>query len=390
MIVQIFLIDHFFALLDTKQLIYFSLSALILKIVATADANVATDASIEEKNIQLSTLIKVAPQTKKPHAEWTSLHDAILTRAVTKHGWIDSHTSLAAIANDKTIRWGPPFEVSNEALSQKENKTEEVDPEAEKKFQADYDQLLTTASRAVNFLQKLNDPAFSNGMPAQVLNEVRERLIESYGLAKDDGDEADEVDEEWRVDGKELKNILKPEVEKAADHCEALPSRKKLVKRMKRLAASFLGNGGTLEDDKDESAQDNSGDTKSESKKNFGFYVIDQTDRNNTLVISMIKGQLSLKQSTKAADCRAYAELIFNEIDARIDDLAKSDGNNSLIQEWKKTKEDVQVYLNNAKKGARAAKNILRVIVSVDTKVVLIIFMLSHLIPFLIPNNIHT
>ena len=360
---------------DTKPLIHFSLLALILKIVATADANVATDASIEEKNIQLSTLIKVAPQTKKPHAEWTSLHDAILTRAVTKHGWIDSHTSLAAIANDKTIRWGPPFEVSNEAVSQKENKTEEVDPEAEKKFQADYDQLFTTASRAANFLQKLNDPAFSNGMPAQALNEVRERLIESYGLAKDEGDEgdeADEVDEEWRVDGRELKNILKPEVEKAADHCEALPSRKKLVKRMKRLAASFIGNGGTLEDDKDESTQDNSGDTKSESKKSYGFHVIDQTDRNNILVISMIKGQLSLKQSTKAADCRAYAELIFNEIDARIEDLAKSDGNNSLIQEWNNTKEDVQVYLNNAKKGARAAKNILRVIVSVVKAVVLL------------------
>ena len=227
-------------------------------------------------------------------------------------------------------------------------------------------------------------------MPAQVLNEVRERLIESYGLAKDEGDEADEVDEEWRVDGRELKNILKPEVEKAADHCEALPSRKKLVKRMKRLAASFIGNGGTVEDDKDESTQDNSGDTKSEFMKSYGFHVIDQTDRNNILVISMIKGQLSLKQSTKAADCRAYAELIFNEIDARIEDLAKSDGNNSLIQEWKNTKEDVQVYLNNAKKGARAAKNILRVIVSVVNEVVLLISMLSHLTPFLISNNLHT
>ena len=110
-----------------------------------------------------------------------------------------------------------------------------------------------------------------------------------------------------------------------------------------------------VEDDKDESTQDTSGDTKSESKKSYGFHVIDQTDRNNILVISMIKGQLSLKQSTKAADCRAYAELIFNEIDAPIEDLAKSDGNTSLIQEWKNTKEDVQVYLNNAKKGARAA-----------------------------------
>ena len=141
---------------------------------------------------------------------------------------------------------------------------------------------------------------------------------------------------------------------------------------MKRLAASFIGNGGTVEDDKDESTQDNSGDTKSEFMKSYGFHVIDQTDRNNILVISMIKGQLSLKQSTKAADCRAYAEIISNEIDARIEDLAKSDGNDSLIQEWKNTKEDVQVYLNNAKKGARAAKNILRVIVSVVKEVVLL------------------
>ena len=67
-----------------------------------------------------------------------------------------------------------------------------------------------------------------------------------------------------------------------------------------------------------------------------------------------------------------FKGLIFNEIDARIEDLAKSDGNNSLIQEWNNTKEDVQVYLNNAKKGARAAKNILRVIVSVVKAVVLL------------------
>ncbi len=105
-----------------------------------------------------------------PHSEWTLLHDAILICAVTKHGWIDSHSSWSAIENDRTIRWGSPFEASDD-INGDEKKSAELDPTAESKSQAYFDDLHNTASRAITFLSKLSE-SFSDGLAAPVVFEV--------------------------------------------------------------------------------------------------------------------------------------------------------------------------------------------------------------------------
>ena len=140
------------------------------EIVSTSDVSVAKDASIEERNLHLSTLIKINPRTSRPHPEWTLLHDAILTRAATKHGWIDSNAAVAAVANDKSIRWGPPFEVDSSKAATND-KDDASDSETEKKLQAEYDKLSSTAARAGAYMKALTG-THSENLPAQVMNEV--------------------------------------------------------------------------------------------------------------------------------------------------------------------------------------------------------------------------
>lgn len=144
--------------------------SLALKTVSIADSNSRPDDSSQARNLLLSKAITINSRSSLPHKEWTFLHDAILIRAVIKHGWLDSHATCSAIANDKTIRWGAPFEASDE-LNGKEQKKAEEDPRAEATHQAYYDDLYKTASRAVDFIHELNE-SFADGLAAPVLNEV--------------------------------------------------------------------------------------------------------------------------------------------------------------------------------------------------------------------------
>jgi hypothetical protein len=105
-----------------------------------------------------------------PHPEWTLQHDVVLLRAVVKHGWLDSHATCLAVGNDKTIRWGAPFEISDQSVSKGTTQTE-TDHEKDKKIEDQYQYLYNTATRAVTFLKQL-DETFVDVLPAPVLNEV--------------------------------------------------------------------------------------------------------------------------------------------------------------------------------------------------------------------------
>ncbi len=140
-----------------------------IQAVSTADSYSRPEDSIQARNEQLCKAIKVNPGSR-PHPEWTVHHDAILLRAVVKHGWIDSSATCLAIGNDKTIRWGAPFEVSAQSTVTDESQSV-TDPESAKKLKIEYQDLYNTATRAVMFLQKLNE-SFVEVLPAPVLNEV--------------------------------------------------------------------------------------------------------------------------------------------------------------------------------------------------------------------------
>ena len=63
-----------------------------------------------------------------------------------------------------------------------------------------------------------------------------------------------------------------------------------------------------------------------------GFCVLDQADRNNVLLVEMIRGNLKVKQGTKAQQMKDYTTLIFEEIDQRIKDLSNSEGSDAQIE----------------------------------------------------------
>eukprot|EP00584_Thalassiosira_punctigera_P005019 CAMPEP_0172532664 /NCGR_PEP_ID=MMETSP1067-20121228/5630_1 /TAXON_ID=265564 ORGANISM="Thalassiosira punctigera, Strain Tpunct2005C2" /NCGR_SAMPLE_ID=MMETSP1067 /ASSEMBLY_ACC=CAM_ASM_000444 /LENGTH=2277 /DNA_ID=CAMNT_0013317209 /DNA_START=169 /DNA_END=7002 /DNA_ORIENTATION=+ len=344
--------------LSKRLLSHLALNNGLHQIVSTADLNALPEATVEERNVQLSKLINIKSKSALPHPEWTSLHDAILTRAVTKHGWIHTQENCLAIGHDSTIRWGAPFEVSGQG--DKEDKEKAAAPAEEEKCQTEYTDLFNTASRALNFLQKLNLNSVE-GIPPAVLNDMRERLITSFGLAHDESDET------WKVAETKLKKILRP-TSKEADACEALPTRKKLIKRLRKIVTSFDGKEGTApEEEKEDSPQDTSQSTTNKVEfKGHCIHLIDQNDRHNILLAEMIRGQLMMKQATKVNMVKYYTTLIFDEIDARVRDLARTDGNESPTQALKKTRKDIQLYFNNRQRMSRAAKNILRVMIGIN------------------------
>lgn len=324
----------------------------IHKAVATSDSALSPDASMDERHAQLSKLMNIDSRTSLPHPEWTVLHDAILIRGVAKHGWLNRDGAETALAQDSTIKWGAPFEIE----TNKEPEAKEQDPDAEAKFQVAYTELLSTASRAIAFLNELVDEKFVEAIPAMIRNEMRERLITSFGLNRNESDET------WTVDETELEEILRPSKGKGADK-QDLPSRKKLVKRCRRIANMLIGKVSSHDEEKDDAPEANAVDDVRKSTSH-GFHVIDVSDRHNILICEMIRGLLMLKSNTKADILKQSMSLVLDEISARVENLSDRDGNDDAVAVLKKMKKDIKLYSKTQAKSKRGAKNILRVMVS--------------------------
>jgi hypothetical protein len=298
----------------------------------------------------------------RPHPQWTSLHDAILIRASAKHGWPEKSTSAMAIANDKGIKWGAPFEATEKVKSEEK---QDADSETKENSEEKYDQLYNVAARAAAFLKPLS-ANFSDVIPAADLNEISERLITSYALRQDIVDEESLDAPKWTVKEKKLKAMLTPKKSKKGnEECEELPPRKKLLRRIRKLVLSFMGNDAGLDDDR-EDAPFGKQDEDTTVAPAHGFCVLDQGDRNNILLVEMIRGNLKVKQGTKSQKMKDYTAFIFEEIDQRINDLGNLDRNDAQMKELEKIRKNIQLYSDHCRKSPRAAKNVLRVMLGKD------------------------
>lgn len=330
--------------------------------IASADSNLPSESSMEERNNMLAKLIKINPKVSRPHPQWTSLHDAILIRASAKHGWPEKSTSAMAIANDKGIKWGAPFEATEKVKSEEK---QDADSETKENSEEKYDQLYNVAARAAAFLKPLS-ANFSDVIPAADLNEISERLITSYALRQDIVDEESLDAPKWTVKEKKLKAMLTPKKSKKGnEECEELPPRKKLLRRIRKLVLSFMGNDAGLDDDR-EDAPFGKQDEDTTVAPAHGFCVLDQGDRNNILLVEMIRGNLKVKQGTKSQKMKDYTAFIFEEIDQRINDLGNLDRNDAQMKELEKIRKNIQLYSDHCRKSPRAAKNVLRVMLGKD------------------------
>ncbi len=119
---------------------------------------------------------------------------------------------------------------------------------------------------------------------------------------------------------------------------------------------------GTIPDGENNSPHDNS--ASDTTLKKYGFSVIDQSKHHNILLAVMIQGLLVMKRAAKTQTVKCYTTLILGEINARIEDLMKVDKMVPSIEVLEETKKGINQFLSNYQKHARAAKNILRVMVS--------------------------
>lgn len=263
------------------------------KMVALADASASSDATLEDRNTQLVSLITVNPKTSLPHPEWTLMHDAILIRTITKHGFIDRKSHSHAIETDKTIRWGHPFEVVSDATSEAKA-SETIVENKEKKSAMEYEQIVATAKRATAYLDEI-EGSFKEGMQQAVINEIREKLVTTYGLVEPTDEEG------WKINEDALKDHLASK-NGSKSGGEDLPKRKLLVKRFKKVVMTFIGKVAPEEDgvadvDADDNIDNAEGDDKN-STKSHGFQVIDQTSKCNILLAEMVRGLLKVSRNT--------------------------------------------------------------------------------------------
>ena len=154
-----------------------------------------------------------------------------------------------------------------------------------------------------------------------------------------------------------LKHLILLE-KRNGDDGEELPSKKALTKRLKKIVTAFIHKTNNDAEEAEDTTLDNATtDVKAETE-NYGFSLIDQTERCNILLAEMTRGLLKL--SKKAKKQTEFAQLILAEIDSRIDDITNSGDTRDSIVSMENLRQHILLYIENYKSSPRPAKNILR------------------------------
>lgn len=94
---------------------------------------------------ELITMLRVSRKSALPHPEWKPWHDAILVRAIVKHGWIDRCVHYTSMVEDDDLDWREPFKLNKE-------KAKSEEPSATSQQVEDSQILKDVALRAADFL----------------------------------------------------------------------------------------------------------------------------------------------------------------------------------------------------------------------------------------------
>lgn len=318
--------------------------------VKLAEKDLSANASNDDRNKALSKLIKLDSKSSLPHPQWTRIHDAILLRAVGKHGWLDRPSIRNDIVSDPAIKWGPPFE----AAPVRNSKSNEIEFNSvvENASDVEYNKVLSAARRAISFLV-VED--LGEGLTPAILNELQDKLSKAYCLSQEEGDD-ESASSQWKVDDTHLKTLVLLEKASSED-CDDLPSKKLLSKRLKKLLAVFSDSADVAGAETEEAPQ-NDAELTTSLPGNYGFAIIDQTVRSNVLLAEMVK--VLLKLTKKSNKQKEFAQLIMSEIDSRVEDMSNSGETGVSVAAMKKLKEHIAMYRKHCKASARPAKNVLR------------------------------
>ncbi|VEU34941.1 unnamed protein product [Pseudo-nitzschia multistriata] len=345
----------------------------------------AVDKESSASNIEIPTgddklcdVLGVDARSGLPHPLWTKKHDAILIRSVAKHGWVDVDANLKNIVNDKKIKWGFPFEASNNAPVQRigeqemKNMRETAGRAAsilnEKpkilEILTGFNKKLGRCATAIDifsFNYSVFLPKVAHMLCALVF--LFFKVIDSYGLTQqsedDENDEMDDGEKKWRVDNRMLHQASKKSepVKEAVD----LPAKKDFVKRAKiviqKTFAKLRSEGTNSKSISSTKAIDE--DVK--SNESHGYIVIDQGSRCNILLAEMIRALV--KGSTKVSvQIRHMWQMSHMEAKALIKMLESQSDKKKEVEELNRiTGQIALAKWACSKRSTTQGKNVLRV-----------------------------
>jgi hypothetical protein len=317
-----------------------SAASSIVKRAESADAPQKSGDFLED-------IISVESRAALPHPLWTLKHDAVLIRAIAKHGWVDREKSCREITEDPEIKWGFPFELTEEIVAKPLDGSE-------------LGHLQSTAFRAATFLENHSE------LVEALKGCNRPLIIESYGLKHHtpDAENADEL--QWKVADDLLlqasrNNHGDSNVREPLD----LPVKKDMAKRAKiviRKTLTSIKSGMQAGTAKSTVANPN----VNQPTKDYGYAVIDQGDRCCILLAEMVRGIVKGSSTKMAKQMRFMFAIAHEEASALEKMFSSEESAKPKAEEMKK----IAGYIATAKKSMKSAaipsKNILRVMLGLE------------------------
>ena len=371
----------------------------------TDEANVVPHKDLINNLAKLITLDK---RTAVPHPKWTAIHDAVLIAAIAKHGWIDRDSACKAMVEEKSIKWGRPFDGGDFGpLKDSINKDEPIDTDtkmsdpqpssdksAEEKGNDEESSIVSDlksiAPRVLNFFQN------EKSLLVDLKGFDQDLVARTYGLVKEDdgpedGDFVKEAPPSWRFD-ETLLSAAKSKVVKStngkkadeeddevSDELSDLPSRKELRRRAKSIVKFVLAtstgsaSSSTLAVDPAaavKQGEDKEGDASTDaalSTTEQEFRRIDQMDKRNIFLVELLNAiiKLSTKVSAHKQITKKLLQYALKEVDCYIEGYAQVPEPNR-VEDFRKIKSHIDLVKKTIQKHHRQGKNVLRVMLGID------------------------
>lgn len=315
-------------------------------IKAASDVVKAAETTGDPRNSddRLMRHIAVDDRTGLPCGGWTPKHDALLVRAITKHGWLDVERSLKKIVTDESIYWGAPFELTKKAP---------IKAMAEDELPG----LRNVAQRAAAILNE------SEKILSVVKGFNKEQLVETYGLVRHAPDSNHPDQLVWKVDDSRLDQTFKNSDAEAEEPID-LPASKSLRARAKKLMIrplEVLVAGGVFMSAS--AGMSSSADGEDVAVVDHNYEVIDQKNPCNVLLVQLLRFIIHSTPSKHVVACRIAFNLAEKEIAVNL----KS---SSHDLKWKKISDQVTVARREITKTTivSSGKNVLRTMVGEQPK----------------------
>ena len=314
-------------------------------------------------------LLSIDHRTTLPHSSWSLKHDALLIRAIAKHGWVGTDKACKEIANDKSIKWGPPFDYSDTVEEETPKSPSASNIVVKPMTETELAGLRNTASRAAKFLN----------LDHAILDEIKgtnmHLIEESYGLKRNDPEESKEKENAgfiWVVDDDLLMQAATGKVrsKKALEKGETpepldLPVKKDLAKRAKTVLLRSIAVVDQAASAPAETVAAPAAPVE-EKKNDYGYTIIDQGDKNCILLAELVRG---FTKSSPIKQGKIFRMLLSDSHDESLE-LEKlyrsSPETKDKADEMKKIADQIALIKKLYRTQARQVKNIARVMLGVD------------------------